>query len=109
MLQRVLKLLDQMLDDWLTTRGLKQTEWITRLQSQKSKILFKLGQHQEAITLVKSLLKKDIGNHQFWVQLHVYSEVTDPSMSAKALFKAYKVDPASPLVLNMLMFYYFKQ
>lgn len=29
-------------------------------------------------------------------------------MSSKALFKAYEIDPTSPLVLNMLMLHYFK-
>jgi tetratricopeptide (TPR) repeat protein len=76
---------------------------------EKAKLLYNLGNLNESVALIMSLIKKDPENAKYWIFLHIFTKNEKTSdMSKKALFRAYDIDPTNSLVLNSLIAYYYQ-
>ena len=49
-----------------------------------------------------SLIRQDPENDKYWIYLYLYTK------NAKALFKAYDINPGNSLVLNYLIVHYYR-
>jgi len=71
---------------------------------QKIRALSKLNRTEEAINLVRSLIRKDPNNEEYWLLLFQVNP-SDP----RALFKAYNINPGHPYILTSLMSHHLEQ
>ena len=70
--------------------------------AEKSKVLHNLGKSKEAEALIMSLIRQDPENDKYWIYFYLYTK------NAKALFKAYDINPGNSLVLNCLIVHYYR-